>query len=181
MNTISDTPAVQKRYEALIRKGESHAIAEMLAVRKAPGCVTDDTFFAGTKNGQQFSGNVMQEFQGDLLASKLRKAGGSPAGKKYLGQLARFTGDPEAWVSTRGEVKAILEKNNWGAQGQVKRSIVDSCVEPEPPKDVADRIVRDEMLTIAEDTPELVRTPQQREDVLHQIKEKRTPHWKKKK
>jgi len=47
-------PEVQEFYRKLIYNGESPRLAEMLALRSAPRCMTDDVFFGGQTLASQF-------------------------------------------------------------------------------------------------------------------------------
>ncbi len=90
----------------------------MLASGKPPRAVTDDTFRAnqGNANGGQFADDP---HVGDFYKSVAAKAGVSTTGKTYLGGLAEYPGDPEAWVDSRGDVKRVCEKRGWGCEGAV--------------------------------------------------------------
>jgi hypothetical protein len=116
---ISDDPEVQSAYEAMVAAGESHSIAELLALRTFPGIKgTDAVFMEGRKlDGSQFQGQ-------DLVAShhlkKARDAGVNPVGKHYLGGLADHPGDPRAWVSGLGDVRRVCEERGWSCDGAVK-------------------------------------------------------------
>ena len=55
----------------------------------------------------------------DYLAVVARKARITPGSAHYFPQLARFPGDPEAFVSSRDEIKRVLEKRGWSASGLV--------------------------------------------------------------
>lgn len=117
---VSDDDDAQRRYVAMRERGESHSIAEMLALRRFPGTIgTDAAFMAGRKlGGGQFDG--LKRRVGDHHIKKALDAGVNPAGKYYLGSLAREPGDPEAWVSGPGDVRRVCERRGWGCDGQVK-------------------------------------------------------------
>jgi hypothetical protein len=138
---VSEDEAVQARYEAMRRKGESHRLAEMLAFGQGPALLTDAVFLENHCNGSQWAGPA-QEWIGDLYKQEAAKAGVDVKGKIYLGGLARFPGDPEAWVSGRGDVKRVCESRGWGCTGavEVKRQ---EPLTPAPVKAVADDIVKD--------------------------------------
>lgn len=56
-------------------------------------------------------------------------------GSQYLPQLARYPDDPEAYVSSRSEIKRILAKRGWGAKGVVEcepKPYGDGKYEPAP-------------------------------------------------
>jgi hypothetical protein len=80
----------------------------------APGVCTDSTFLAGGDDG--FKDDNMSR---KMARSKARAAGVNPEGKKYMPGLARFHGDPRAWVSGKSDVKRICEKEGWACTGAV--------------------------------------------------------------
>lgn len=84
---------------------------------RAPGCRTDREFLFGHCNGNQFE---KTPDVGDDYRAKAEAAGVSTTGKIYLSGLARFSGDPEAWVSDRGDVQRAVEKRpGWSCEGAV--------------------------------------------------------------
>lgn len=87
-------------------------LKEMLESGQPPMSNTDREFL----EGNQFSDN---EKMGAMLSDVARRNGGSPTGKRYVGQLARYAGDPEAWVSDRGELQKRIEERGAGAEGTV--------------------------------------------------------------
>ena len=109
----------QEIYDAAIANGTSPRLAEMFACRKAPGANTDREFFVGQKQlCDQFTPIML-----DKYVKQARKAGYNPSPNDvYLGQLARFPGDPEAFVSPSGgrsQIKKVLEQRGWGCTGAV--------------------------------------------------------------
>lgn len=119
---ISTNPRVQAFYVALRNKGESHNMAEICALRRAPGIETDDTFLAGF-------GTLADQFSGDEKQLQQRVNISEQHGYKpnvndvYIHGLARFPGDPEAFVGHgkgKGHIKKLLEKRGWSADGAVK-------------------------------------------------------------
>jgi hypothetical protein len=118
MPTVSRNPEIQARYERMRHSGESHSMAEMLACRAFPALRgTDSVFLRGKPlGGGQFAGDGIVA---KAYAEEAAKAGVSTAGRYYMGKLARFPGDPEAWVSGTGDVKRICEQRGWGCSGQV--------------------------------------------------------------
>lgn len=161
-------------YLDLLERGESQRIAEMLALQAAPRCVTDDTFFAGKKNGQQFA---KDEATGNAYAQELRAKGVSTAGKTYMHSLAKYPGDPEAWVSSRSEAVALIKKRGWSCDGQIKVKRNKDCLGEEPEYGVADDIIDDEVYLTLHNNPELGRTADQRERLRAELLDKRMPHW----
>ena len=135
--TVSDDPDVQATYLAMRRRGESHNLAEMLALQAVPHLVTDSAFLAGHANGSQFE---KTPYLGDAYRRRALASGQDVKGKVYLSGLAEYPGDPRAWVSGRGDVQKLCEERGWGCRGSVnvKR---DASAEPGPAVDVADDIL----------------------------------------
>ncbi len=119
MPLISHDLDVQIAYERMRRHGESHAMAEMLATHTFPGVKgTDSVFMAGRKlDGQQFEEEAPPTAQHHMALAK--RAGVNTTGKYYQGTLARFPGDPRAWVSGLGDVRRICQERNIGVAGAV--------------------------------------------------------------
>jgi len=60
---VSDNPEIQSLYEEIRRGGESHKLAEMLALRQVPNLQTDTRWLAGMKDtghGHAFYSHQMQ-------------------------------------------------------------------------------------------------------------------------
>lgn len=164
----------REHYEKCIANGCSPKLAEMLATRRAPGCVTDDTFFVGRKGGQQFADSPDA---GDYYAADLRKVGGSPAGKVYMHGLARYPGDPEAWVSSRGEVAEVCRKRGWSCKGQVNVK-GDQYADPIKPVELDPDLVTNEVELLVSQNPEIAPTPKEKERLWHETYQKRKPNRK---
>ena len=122
MPLVSNDVHVQSFYEYLRGNGETHRMSEMLAFRQAPRGLTDAVFFEGF-------GTIEKQFAGDEkvrdhLIRRAMKEGYKPnANDVYLSALARYPGDPEAFVPAtggRGHIKAVCEKRGWEADGAVK-------------------------------------------------------------
>jgi hypothetical protein len=114
---ISDDRVVQAFYERLRWQGVSHALAEMLALQQPPGSKTDREFLTASENNRQFQDCP---HIGNLYRRQAAAAGVSIQGKKYLSALARYPGDPEAWVTDRADVRRICEARGWDCQGDVR-------------------------------------------------------------
>jgi hypothetical protein len=145
--TISTDPSIQARYETMRLSGQSHKMAEMLAVRKFPGVRTDSVF-----NDGRFSGSSLEKCPAHMkwLRDQAEAAGVSVNGKYYLSGLADFPGDPTAWVGDRGDVLRVCE-----AKGlTIREGMIDyQAPEVEPMPDVAigdDIIEREVDRTMAE-------------------------------
>ena len=153
---VSDRLTVQALYVAMRLAGESHMLAEMFALSQPPQIRTDNTFMEGHCNGNQFED---KPWLGDWYAAQAKEAGVDITGAVYLSGMARFPGDPEAWVRGRGDVQRLCEERGWGCQGavQVKRNDFEP---PAPDVDVADDIVFERALDMIETNPDLERRPQ---------------------
>lgn len=109
------------QYMMMRIEGESDRMAAMVALRKGPGLSTDDTFFHGMKP-------LYDQFESqkalDRVLDESKKRGFVPdKNSVYFPNLARFKGDPEAYVSRaqgRSYIKKLLEKRGWESDGAVK-------------------------------------------------------------
>jgi len=166
--TISLDEGVQLQYEAMRRDGQSHNMAEMLATRTLPGAKTDTAFM--TKFGS--NAGVPQAY-----LDKARKAGINTNSNYYCGDVAKFPGDPAAWVSSRGDIKRICEKNNWKAEGAVEHKCTpEAAKDDDDPYRVDDALVKEEVSRVAKLDPGLVDTPKARERTVEDVREKITPN-----
>ena len=111
-----------------------------LVACKGPYLRTDVEFLKDSENGRQFQGI---EYQGDIYKKNCEKHGGSTTGKKYLHQLAKFPGDPKAWISSRGDVERVAKERGLGVEGLV--DVPTPEVEPPEPVAVAKDILEREM------------------------------------
>lgn len=102
--------------------GASANIAEMLALQTPPMSNTDREFLQGHCNGNQFDKGPLTETVANRLKAAAEAGGQNVTGKVYLGGLARYPGDPEAWVSGRGDVKRVVESRNWKCSGSVEHN-----------------------------------------------------------
>ncbi len=163
---ISSNPAIQDRYEAMVAAGESHSIAEMLATRSFPGVMgTDRTFMQGRPtDGAQFDGTP--PIVGRAYVKQAEAAGVNVSGKVYSSTLARFPGDPRAWVSGISDVKARCEEQGWGCHGALNIPEPESEPEPEKPYRVAPKIIENEVNQMIAIAPELAR---KREELTHEV------------
>lgn len=109
-------------YKQAIKNGCSERLADMLASRKAPDSVTEAEYFKGRHNlADQFRDN---EGQLTKIVAAARKHGFNPTRSMvYEPALARFVGDPQAFVPSSGgkeHIAAVCKKNNWKCNGAVK-------------------------------------------------------------
>ncbi len=154
---ISNDPAVQARYEAMIAQGTSASLAEMFALQKPP---------RGKDNTSWMAANSKSLDGGDLAApvrqhheAMARAAGVSTAGKVYMPGLARqnMPGDPMAWVSDHSEFKRRLEDrgDGWSDGTQVVKPRNDFA--PGPDIEVAPDLIEERACQMIEQNPDLLR------------------------
>lgn len=109
------------QYLRMRMAGESDSLASMVALRKGPALSTDDTFFQG--QGSLYDQFGSQKALDRNLAASKRHGFVPDKNDVYFPNLARFKGDPEAYVSRaqgRSYIKKLLEKRGWESDGAVK-------------------------------------------------------------
>lgn len=168
--TVSNDPSIQGHYEDCRRAGTAHGLAEMFALGQPPMSNSDREFLEATENGRQFQGN---EFAGNFYRQEAAKAGVNTTGKVYKAGLAAFPGDPEAWVSGRGDVQRLVEKRGWECSGSVNVRMREKP--PAPEIDVADDILEAEV----EKIEDLAGPVADRGELKEKVRQKRKPHWSK--
>lgn len=163
----------QEHYDLCIANGCSPRLAEMFALQQPPMSNTDREFLEGHCNGNQFAGNPAL---GDALARDAREAGVDITGKIYKDSLARFPGDPEAWVGGRGDVERIARKRGLRVRGSVNVDYMPRDTPPPAEVEIAEDLVQAEVAEILTTVPDphMVDTV----DLAHQVREKRKPRWK---
>ena len=95
----------------------------------------------------------------------------------YKSSLARFPGDPQAWVSSRSDVKKILEERNWQSEGTVKNEFhedkLSEAVENRPKANgVAEDILDDKVVHECLKNPELAPTVKERIELKENLRSK---------
>ena len=169
MEKISDNPEIQAHYELMIRNGESHRFAEMMALGQTPYCTSDNRrLLHGHRDGDEF-GDPRVSARYRQIAEE---HGQNPVGKKYLSQLARFPGDPEAWVSDASDVRRICEERNYACEGAVNVPLPRPDAPPVPDVPVADDLVDHYAEREIENDPALAEKPV--EEVKEMIKDRLT-------
>lgn len=113
---VSDNPRLQARYTQLRLNGESHNMAEVLALRAFPGFSTNDDFMRGRMNGEQFAHNPAM---GNYYRGVAESQGVSVKGKQYMSGLASYPGDPTAWVSDKSDVLRVAKAKGLTLDGLV--------------------------------------------------------------
>lgn len=119
---VSDNPLTQAFYEEMRSRGESHNMAELLALRQFPGTMTDREFFEG-------QGTLADQFKGDeamlnTIIERARSKGYNPnPNDVYVSALANDVGDPLAFVPPtggRGHIQKVCEKRGTSCHGAVE-------------------------------------------------------------
>lgn len=161
----------QKDYDAMVKDGVTPRLAEMLACQQPPGARTDREFMMAECNGSQFEDTPEI---GDAYAAVAKAAGVSVKGKKYLSGLAKFPGDPEAWVSGMGDAQRIIEQNGWGSQGLINRPVtrVAEAEQTTLAADIVEAKVQQELATNASQAH-----AGDIEGVREKVIERHKPHW----
>jgi hypothetical protein len=152
-----------------IARGCSERLATMLALGRPPAAMTDSVFLAGFgANGGQFDG---MEAVGDFYRGKAEAEGQQTKGAVYLSGLARYPGDPEAWIRSRGDVARVLDARGWGAEGAVNRPVRE-VAETWQPYQVASDIVAARAEDLCQADPSLTK-----EAAQEKAREQLSPNW----
>lgn len=77
-----------------------------------PTVQSDTTFFRGAKYG----GEQFDDYTRNAYTKPAEAAGVSTNGKVYQHGLARFPGDPMAWIDNKGDARRIIESRGWGSE-----------------------------------------------------------------
>lgn len=164
---MSESFAVQTHYEDCRDQGTSHNLALMFALGQPPMSNTDREFLE-RRGGcyDQFKG---EELAGEYYRRRALAAGVNPTGKVYMSGLAAFPGDPQAWVSGRGDVQRVCEERGWGCEGSVKVKL-QKVAEPTG-GGVAQDIIDAEAVPLAQEAGIPV------EEAREKVYDLRKPHW----
>lgn len=175
---VSFNDAIQARYEKMRRDGQSHSMAEMLAFQKPPGSInTDRTFMEAEMNNQQL--DSMGKVRRENLLKKAKAAGVSISGKVYKTSLARYPGDPRAWVSDLSDVKRVVEERNIDCEGHVSHKAYETA--PRESQGLSDSAMRRLLNDAIEADPIAGTTAAGVERLQHEIVDRHVPEWKKSK
>ena len=159
-------------YSQAIANGCTPKMADMLASRCPPGTNnTDRAFLEGWGHTDQFEGD--RSGYGERVRAVAAAAGVSTTGKRYLPSLAKYQGDPEAWVSDLGDVRRVCAKNGWGCpEAGVRQRENDQPGLDDKPYEVAPDIVQREMRQEVAADPDLKHSKKKLADKVHEVKKK---------
>jgi hypothetical protein len=110
---ISDSEVVQEHYVDCRRNGTSHSLAEMFAFRRGPALDTD-TMWISERTARR-DGNLGDE----TLLREAKAAGVNVRRAEYKSGLARYPGDPEAWVESKADCIRVAAKRGLTLEGGV--------------------------------------------------------------
>ena len=158
-------------YVKMRREQASDRWAAMCALQQAPRIMTDSVFFEGFKRpGDEFD----PHYAASLRKECAKRGFTPPTGAKYFPGLARFRGDPEAFVSQgdgRAYIQKLCAKRGWGCEGAV--NIAGRQPEKDPFADencvpLAEDLIRNKAREMITKNPDLKRIPKRelRERVL---------------
>lgn len=164
-----------KHYNRCIAQGTSHMLAEMFALSQPPNGVSDQTYMRGHCSGSQFE---KSPHMGNYYKHITEQHGGNTVGKRYVSGLARFPGDPEAWITGRDDVKRLVEKRGWGCEGTVNVKAREALNPSEPKTEVAEDLLNKYTQHVAEGLPDPERIDMA--DLKAQVKERISPKSRKK-
>ena len=106
-------------YLKMRRENQSHRFSEMVSTQRPPRLMTDSVFFSGMKPWR----DEMTPSHADFIYKQARSRGFEPPGDAvYQSALARFPGDPEAFLTRtmgRGYIKDVCARRGWGCEGAV--------------------------------------------------------------
>jgi hypothetical protein len=166
----------QALYEQAKANGATDRLAEMLAAQQAPGARTDREFFrAHSTLDAQFK--VDRHLKHYVRQAK--KAGYKPnINDVYLSQLARFPGDPEAFISGgRNQIRRVLEKRGWGCEGIV--DVKPSQYQPEIPDiPLGADIIKETACEMVRENPDLAK--KSKRELTEMVIDKHAPKKKRK-
>jgi hypothetical protein len=115
---ISQDETVQGFYISMRIDGQCHNMASILALRRPPGTShTDRAFQQGGEKMVGGLGSMPPMVRKARMAMYQRLTGKSiPSGYVYSSTMARFPGDPMAWVADVGELKQRAKQLGKGCE-----------------------------------------------------------------
>lgn len=162
---ISLNPAVQDHYVQCRREGTGHRLAEMFALQAAPALETDTRWI----DGHDASVNP-ESYYGSRVLEDARAAGVNTRRAVYKSGLARYAGDPEAWVESRADCVRRAEALGLELEGEINYKPPERDL-PEPKKEyrVAPDIVESYYQSAIEDEPALAKKKNLKEEIAESL------------
>lgn len=170
MGRVRVKPVAERSAEE--RAADAARLAEMFAARQPPGTRgTDRAFLQDRHNGKQFE---KEPAVGDRYASAARRAGVSTAGRVYHSGLARFPGDPAAWISDTGDLRKRCETMGKSCTGIIEYQ---APQQPPPPskalgEDIVQRLMTETILADPDTAVRLNNGKQTMRDLRDEVIEK---------
>lgn len=164
-------------YIRIRHEGQSPSMAEMFTLQKGPGLDTDDVFFSGSKPLYDQFGSQKHL---DRFLKQAKARGFTPSvNSTYYPNLARFPGDPEAFVTRaqgRSYIKKLCEDRGWACEGGVKVEHRQPERDPyETAAPLANDIVAESMADELKKNPEM--SKQDRRNLRAKVVEKHAHKW----
>ena len=151
------------QYAQMRLNGTAHSLAEMVALQQCAGIETDDTFFQGSKPLYDQFGS--QKHLNTFLKAAKRRGFTPSVNSTYFPGLARFQGDPEAFVTRaqgRSYIRKLCEKRGWACEGGVNvkhREPESDPLDLKNCKPLGEDIIRNRAMQMAEKNPDVARMP----------------------
>lgn len=127
-----DQAALRRKFEDIVES------------KQGPGLSTDSTFFSGAGTLDRQFGKDKQALQEVVTGAK--RSGFRPTGNElYQPSLARFPGDPRAFISQadgKAKVRKIVEETGTGCEGAITVKAREPEQEPQVKHKLAPQIVR---------------------------------------
>lgn len=167
--TVSTNRIIQSDYVMMRNSGESHNMAEMLALQKFPFAKSvDRMLFENNKAQTQFNNSPkLVEY-----AQEAEAKGVNTAGAIYMGGLARYPGDERAWVHDENDIRRIAKEDNLTVRGLV--NVQATQLPPTPAIPVADDLVEERAFRIVANNPTRAKDM---EEVREQARESLLPNY----
>jgi hypothetical protein len=173
-DVASRGPEAVDHYLRMIKNGQSERFAAMCASQTPPGTRGSDRAFMQGRLNNEYMGEMGQKWASKLVR-EARDAGINTSGRFYMGGLADRRGhrDPEAWVDSVYDIKRVAKSRSLEVHG-----IIDYVPPEQPPQERVD--IDQGILNECVDAEVKKNPGSRREDVVEKVKERITPHWKKK-
>ncbi len=149
---VNDKEVTEDGYKELSKLAYDERLQAMLDSGQTPHCVSDQTYMKGHANGSQFE---KCQHMGNYYKHETELRGGNTNNKRYISGLARFPGDPEAWVTGRDDIRRVIESRpGWSCQGAVDIDGRGNSPPPAPPVEVADDLLNKYTIQVASTLPD---------------------------